>query len=150
MIILGVVVVLIIGYLVMNNNVQAPDDAMMEDTTMEESMEGEDAMMEDEAMEGEDAMMEGDVVEITMDGDDFAFSEEEIRVNEGDTVRITLNAIDMPHDWVVDELDARTEIAQPGETVTVEFVADQAGEYEYYCSVGQHRAQGMVGTLIVE
>jgi len=32
----------------------------------------------------------------------------------------------------------------------VTFVADKAGEYEFYCSVGQHRANGMVGKLIVK
>lgn len=140
---LGVVVVLIAGYFLLNNTAVAPesDDAMMEK---------EDVMMEeDDAMEKDDAMMEG-VVAIEMDGDDFSFSQEEIRVKQGDTVKITLNAIDMPHDWVVDELDARTAIAQPGETVEVEFVADEVGEFEYYCSVGQHRANGMVGTIIVE
>lgn len=142
---LGVVVILVGGYLLMNNNVMAPveDAAMTDDAMMEE---GEDAMMKEDS---EDAMMEG-VVEVDMTGDDFRFSEDEIMVNVGDTVKITLNAIDMPHDWVVDELDVRTDIAQPGETVTVEFVAETAGEYEYYCSVGQHRANGMVGTLIVK
>lgn len=142
---LGVVVILIGGYLLMNNNVMAPveDAAMTDDAMMEE---GEDAMMKEDS---EDAMMEG-VVEVDMTGDDFRFSEDEITVNQGDTVKITLNAVDMPHDWVVDELDVRTDIADPGETVTVEFVAETAGEYEYYCSVGQHRANGMVGTLIVK
>jgi len=32
----------------------------------------------------------------------------------------------------------------------VEFTADTPGEFEYYCSVGQHRANGQVGKLIVE
>ena len=32
----------------------------------------------------------------------------------------------------------------------VEFVASIAGTFEYYCSVGEHRAKGMKGNLIVE
>ena len=32
----------------------------------------------------------------------------------------------------------------------VEFTVDKTGTFEYYCSVGQHRANGMVGNLIVE
>lgn len=145
---LGIVVILIGGYLLMNNNVMAPADdaAMTEDAMMIEGAEGDDVMVKEDS---EDAMMEG-VVAIDMTGDKFRFSEDEITVNQGDTVKITLNAVDMPHDWVVDELNVRTDIAQPGETVTVEFVAETAGEYEYYCSVGQHRANGMVGTLIVK
>lgn len=33
---------------------------------------------------------------------------------------------------------------------SVTFVADTLGTFEYYCSVGNHRAQGMVGNLVVE
>src|SRR3989344_2957339 len=35
-------------------------------------------------------------------------------------------------------------------TKTVEFTVDALGEFEYYCSVGQHRQNGQVGTLIAE
>lgn len=132
---LGVVVILIVGYFLMNNNVQAPETA--EDAMMEESIEGEDAMMDKEAV----------VVEIT--GENFAFSQDTITVKKGDLVRIEFESTDGFHDWVVDELDAATEQVDTGGTTSVEFVADQAGEFEYYCSVGQHRAQGMVGTLVV-
>jgi len=38
----------------------------------------------------------------------------------------------------------------PGTPTSVTFVADKTGTFEYYCSVGNHRAQGMVGKLIVE
>ena len=66
-------------------------------------------------------------------------------------MRITLtNGGTMPHDWRVDEFAAATAIVQPGQEDAVEFVADQAGTFEYYCSVGQHRQQGMVGKLIVK
>jgi nitrite reductase (NO-forming) len=37
-----------------------------------------------------------------------------------------------------------------GETTSVEFVADKTGTFEYYCSVGAHRAMGMTGSLVVE
>ncbi|MDO8658241.1 MAG: plastocyanin/azurin family copper-binding protein [Candidatus Levybacteria bacterium] len=39
-----------------------------------------------------------------------------------------------------------------GQTDTVEFTADTAGTFEYYCSVGNgyHKEQGMVGTLVIE
>lgn len=33
---------------------------------------------------------------------------------------------------------------------SVTFVADETGTFEYYCSVGNHRGQGMIGKLIVE
>jgi plastocyanin len=92
---------------------------------------------------------EADVV-IDMRGANFAFSTKEIRVKEGDVVTINFTADDMQHDWVVDAFDARTAIVPAGQSSSVTFVADKKGTFEYYCSVGQHRANGMVGTLIVE
>lgn len=92
----------------------------------------------------------GSTKEFTIDSFSFGYSMDEIRVNEGDTVTITLTNSDGFHDWVVDEFDAATETIREGETTTVTFVAGEAGTYEYYCSVGNHRAEGMVGTLVVE
>tara|TARA_B100000686_G_C16341102_1_gene737961 strand:+ start:43 stop:552 length:510 start_codon:yes stop_codon:yes gene_type:complete len=83
-------------------------------------------------------------------GGNFYYDMEEIRVSQGDTVTINFRSEDGYHDWVVDEFDAATAKVQTGETTSVTFVADQAGTFEYYCSVGSHRANGMVGNLIVE
>lgn len=83
-------------------------------------------------------------------GENFAFDVQEIRVKQGDTVTINFESTDGFHDWVVDEFDARTQQVRPGTPTSVTFVADQAGTFEYYCSVGSHRANGMVGTLVVE
>ena len=80
----------------------------------------------------------------------FSFSEESITVKKGQTVRIELTITEGMHDWVLDEFSAATKQASSGDTVTVVFTADKSGEFEYYCSVGNHRAQGMIGTLIVE
>jgi len=77
----------------------------------------------------------------------------EIRVNEGDTVRIEFTSVEGYHDWVVDEFGAATAKVRDTDedpSTFVEFVADKKGTYEYYCSVGQHRANGMVGNLVVE
>jgi plastocyanin len=92
----------------------------------------------------------GEVREFTVSGSNFQFSPSTIRVNEGDTVRITFQNQGGTHDWVIDEFNARTPVIQAGQSETIEFVADRAGTFEYYCSVGTHRQMGMVGTLIVE
>src|SRR3990167_9256749 len=42
------------------------------------------------------------------------------------------------------------EFNNTGQSASVEFTADKAGGFEYYCSVGTHRAMGMVGAFIVE
>ncbi|MFO8063657.1 MAG: cupredoxin domain-containing protein [Spirochaetia bacterium] len=94
-------------------------------------------------------------VTVEVEGENYVFivdGEEnpDIVVEEGDTVRIELEVTQGFHDWVVDEFDAATKQVGAGSTTTVEFEADQTGEFYYYCSVAGHRAQGMEGTLIVE
>jgi len=94
----------------------------------------------------------GEVKEFIVVGTDFKFFPAEIKVNAGDTVKITLKNPDvMPHDLKIDELNIATKIiAKGGVDDTIEFVADKRGTFEYYCSVGSHRAKGMIGKLIVE
>lgn len=90
------------------------------------------------------------VKSFTVTGANFQFSPAEMRVQQGDTVRVTFVNSAGVHDWKLDEFNAATQVLQAGQQETVEFVADQAGEFEYYCSVGNHRQMGMVGKLIVE
>ncbi|MDA3950092.1 MAG: cupredoxin domain-containing protein [Spirochaeta sp.] len=90
------------------------------------------------------------VKEITVENDGLSFIPEEIRVNEGDRIRLTFRNTGGFHDWVIDEFDAATSQYSGGTSETIEFVADEAGEFEFYCSVGNHRARGMWGTFIVE
>jgi len=105
-------------------------------------------LVEDEGALEEDDELKAVVVAIT--GDNFSFSQKEIRVKKGDTVQIELTSVDGFHDWVVDEFDARTKQVKSGNTDIITFVANRTGSFEYYCSVGSHRQLGMVGKLIVE
>ena len=68
----------------------------------------------------------------------------------GDRVKIVLRNTEGFHDWKVDAFNAATQRINAGTEDIIEFTADTAGTYEYYCSVGDHRAKGMKGTLIVE
>jgi|SRR3989344_3534285 len=92
----------------------------------------------------------GQVKVFTVDAKNFSFSPAEIRVKKGDKVKIVLNNTGGFHDWVVDEFNARTKQVTGPATAEVEFTADKAGTFEFYCSVGQHRAMGMKGNLVVE
>lgn len=92
--------------------------------------------------------MEG-IRDFTVEGSNFSFSPKTISVKKGETVRITFTNTTGFHDLVIDEFDARTTQLRAGESETIVFVADKAGVFEYYCSVGTHRQQGMVGTLII-
>lgn len=111
---------------------------------------GEGVELEADTAVESDVTAEPTVREFTIDSFNYGYSMDEIRVNEGDTVTINLTNSGGFHDWVVNEFGAATDQIQAGDTTSVTFVADAAGTYEYYCSVGSHRAQGMVGQLIVE
>jgi len=71
-------------------------------------------------------------------------------VKEGDKVRIEFSSQQGFHDWRVDEFNAFTEKVESGSVEAIEFIVDKKGTYEYYCSVGKHRANGMKGKFIVE
>jgi len=97
---------------------------------------------------GGDAVLTEKTFDLT--GKSFEFNVTEIRVQEGDSVTINFESTNGFHDWVVDEFDAATKQVRENTPTSVTFVADKAGSYEYYCSVGSHRSKGMVGTLIVK
>lgn len=93
---------------------------------------------------------EGEIKTFTITGRNFSFSQAELRVKKGDTVRINFTTVEGFHDWVLDEFSAATKQVSAGNSSSVEFVASKSGTFEYYCSVGSHRQMGMVGKLIVE
>ncbi len=121
-----------------------------------------DVVLPDEAeiSQGEDPGQtqpgEATQLSLTAEGREFFVDGEtdanpDIVVQQGDTVAVTLCVTEGNHDWVVDAFDAATDVVgADGDCSTVEFVADQVGEFEYYCSVGNHRAEGMYGALVVE
>ncbi|KKS28559.1 MAG: Nitrite reductase [Parcubacteria group bacterium GW2011_GWA2_43_11] len=82
-------------------------------------------------------------------GTKFAYDKKELTVTEGDMVTINFESADGFHDWVIDEFNAATKQVDVGVPTSVTFVADKVGVFEYYCSVGNHRAMGMVGKLTV-
>ncbi|PJE50737.1 MAG: hypothetical protein COV29_03315 [Candidatus Yanofskybacteria bacterium CG10_big_fil_rev_8_21_14_0_10_36_16] len=120
---------------------QATPSAEPGDTT-------EDGAMMEEGTSVDSAQGEVKVFEIS--GENFKFSLGEIKVKEGDRVKIVFTNTGGFHDWVIDEFDVSTPQIETGETVEVEFVADKKGTFEYYCSVGSHRQLGMRGNLVVE
>ena len=103
-----------------------------------------------ENLNKEDVMEQVEAKVFNLTGMNFAFSTTEIRVQEGDTVTINFESTQGFHDWVINEFEVGTERVVEGDSSSVTFVADKKGEFEFYCSVGDHRAKGMVGKLIVE
>jgi plastocyanin len=89
------------------------------------------------------------VKEFTVTGANFSFTPSTMTVKKGDTVKITFVNSGGFHDLKIDEFAVATKKLSSGAQEVVEFVADKAGTFEYYCSVGDHRAMGMKGTLTV-
>ena len=73
-----------------------------------------------------------------------------MKLRKGDTVKIVFKNSGGMHDWVIDEFSAKTKRIAANQEDTIQFVADKAGTFEYYCSVGNHRQMGMKGNLIVQ
>ena len=91
-----------------------------------------------------------DAREIVIEGSNYAFTPTSITVKKGEKIRIVFKNTDGIHDFRVDELNIATAMVQSGQQDFVEFTPDKTGSFEFYCSVGNHRAMGMKGTLIVQ
>ena len=67
-------------------------------------------------------------------------------VKKGDLVKIRLNNTDtmMKHDLVIQDLDLKTPLLEPGETTEIIFDANQEGEYDYLCTVHPDQMKGKI------
>lgn len=98
------------------------------------------------AAEGQD---QGQVREFTIIGNNYAFSPASIQVNKNDLVKITFTAQDIPHSFTIEEYRI-VKRASAGQTVTLEFRADQAGRFTYFCNLTQDpKCRDMKGILTV-
>lgn len=119
--------------------------------TQNKSSEQAPSMMQTEdttGMETKTETME-DVTVIEMEAGSFYYTPNVITAKKGEKIRIVMKSVSMMHDFVIDELGVKMPVVKNGDTGTVEFVADKVGSFEYYCSVGQHRANGQIGTITI-
>ena len=98
---------------------------------------------------GEEINSPGNVKEFTVDGSSFKFNPNILTVNKGDRVRINFVNTGGKHDLIIEGYNVGTKTIDGGQSDVVEFTADKSGEFEYYCSIGEHRQMGMVGKLVV-
>jgi nitrosocyanin len=87
--------------------------------------------------------------DFTVNGFNFGYSPNSLTVKKGDHVKITFVNTGGLHDFHIDEFNVATPRIGTDASTTVEFDATKAGTFQYYCSVGNHRAMGMWGTLNV-
>lgn len=90
----------------------------------------------------------GNTREFTVHGSRFAFDVSDMTVNQGDTVKINFINDDGLHNICVDGYGCSSTIPE-NQTTVFQFKADRKGEFDFYCSVGNHREQGMKGDLTV-
>ena len=90
------------------------------------------------------------VKEFTMIAKQWEFDPEVIRVNKGDTVRLFIESIDVTHGFTISAFGVNERLTK-GKTIEVEFVADKAGIFTFFCSVQCGAGHSsMNGQLIVE
>ena len=91
-----------------------------------------------------------DVKTIDVIASRFKFEPAIITVAQGDSVRLRLHSTDRTHGIAIKAFRVKALIPKIGEAVTVEFVADQAGTFDFtcseYCGTGHG---GMKGRLVV-
>ena len=77
-------------------------------------------------------------------------SKVEIRVQEGDVVRVTFAADDIPHSFTIEDAPYRImRKAEPGKPVSFDFRADQPGRFAFFCNLTiDDKCKEMRGTLI--
>ena len=88
--------------------------------------------------------------EFVVSGQNFSFEPSLIAVQKGDKVKITFKNTSGFHDFKIDEFGVAAQQSKFPYQEVLEFTADKVGSFEYYCSVGTHRAMGMKGILKVE
>lgn len=146
-VIIGAVVVLVVvvsGFML----VKSKSSKTADDTSP--AIQSQDSQNPASSEQGSNSATTGSVKEFKVTGSPFKFEPSTLKVNKGDTVKITFTNSAGTHDFTIDALKVKTKTLAAGESEVVEFTADKVGTYEYYCSVGNHRAMGMKGTLTVE
>jgi len=116
----------------------------------------------------------GQVLEITLDAEEWRFEPAVVEIPVGRRVKLTLvNDGMVEHDVeiagvpaedieVMDGVERHERLggglhhegvvaahAEPGTTATVIFTATEAGEYDFACTIPGHKEAGMVGKLVV-
>lgn len=152
-----IVIVVIVGAFVFfnkNKKVEAPLAQEGDKNVVQGDINSESIISNTMPVPGENSNVKESIVEgvreFTVSGKNFSYDQNTITVKKGDRVKITFNNTGGFHNLVIDEYGVTTKTAQAPFSDTIEFTADKVGSFEYYCSVGSHRAQGMFGVLKVE
>jgi len=88
--------------------------------------------------------------EFTITARDYRFNPDRIQVTQDDLVKLTVKSEDVPYGFTIDHYRVSKRIPAGG-SVTFEFRADGAGQYEYYSNMTSDPRHGqMKGQLVVQ
>lgn len=150
-IIAGIIVLLLIAggtyFLVKGSPVSTPQPSP--ETAIEQaSSSGTESM--GSSMPSSDSGSMAATKEVTISSSNFKYTPSLINVNKGDKVKITLKDNGGMHDLFIDSYDVKTKVIESGQEDSIEFIADKAGTFDFWCTIGNHKAMGMVGKLVVQ
>ena len=88
--------------------------------------------------------------EIRLTAEKYDFKPDTVTVKKGDRIKLVITAADHDHGFKIDAFHINEKLPK-GQAVTVEFIADQTGEFPFQCSqfcgLGHKK---MKGKLVVE
>jgi len=91
------------------------------------------------------------VKELNIEAYNFGFKVvSSVQINKGDTVKLTVTSTEGTHGFAMPDFNVDLSPIGPGESKTMEFVADKSGTFTYFCNVpcGPGHSS-MRGSLIV-
>jgi cytochrome c oxidase subunit II len=78
----------------------------------------------------------------------YTFTPATIEVSQGERVKLILHSTDVTHGIEISDFGVKAEIPKGGQAVTVEFVADKVGTFEFkcshFCGMGHRKMKGQV------
>lgn len=96
-------------------------------------------------------MKDGKMVYVGLGGDIHGQLNPTLKANVGDTVKVTISSGDgTEHNisFLDFGIDSEHVLGQ-GSSVTVSFLVDKGGTFDYYCTIPGHREAGMAGKFEV-
>ena len=136
-----------------DSEVPEDDSDTEEESEQVEETEEETDTTEEETEETSESEDEVRQVEITGFSDN-SYDTEEVEVEQGETVEFVYNHDGGQHDLALEDgdgerVDGTSVLSASGESDSFTYTFEEDGDYEFYCSVGSHRGQGMEGSITV-
>ncbi len=136
------------------------EDSVIEQDPVPEEVHEEPVVEEEQIPEEvhEEPVVEEEVTEETTEGVDrvieveggmYYFEPSVIEVEAGETIEFVFNNVQGMHDMWIPSLEAGTSVINSGQSESFIYTFDEAGTFDFLCTVGSHAAQGMVGEIIV-